>query len=109
MTRILGRILSFFGIDLGFQKLTITLIEEEREGGYSIISSPELKGFSLMLEPAQLRDFRTFIDAIHEPLITYAAAYCNARDRAEAHAKALRMRGLEESKPKTYRAQLAAA
>lgn len=56
---------------VGFELRTITLIGEQQDDGYIFITSPELKGFSLMLEPDEDKNLATIISAVHEPLITY--------------------------------------
>lgn len=73
-----AKILSLIGIE----GMTITLNGEEREGGYIFISSPELKGFSLLLEPGDYSDFKTFLDAVYSPLMIYMDAYQRASHSA---------------------------
>ncbi len=85
------RLLSLIGIE----RITITLEGEKREGGYIFLSSPELKGFSLLLEPGNYDDFKTFIDAVNEPLSAYMTAYSRARNIARN--KNLRLRGTKLS------------
>jgi hypothetical protein len=69
--------------------LAITLNLAERDGGYFFVSSPQLKGFNLLLEPGNYHDFRTFIDAVDEPLTEYMNIYQHAR---HAHREKLRIR-----------------
>jgi len=80
-------LLSWFGIE----RITITLKLEKREGGYIFISSPELKGFNLLLAPGNYNDFKEFVDAVHEPLTTYINAYQRAKKSARARQEALRL------------------
>jgi hypothetical protein len=84
----LGKLASFIGIE----STNITLIGEEREGGYLFISSPELKGFSLLLEPGDYSDFKNFIDAVFEPLTAYMNTYDEARRQARKIANRDRLR-----------------
>ena len=74
-------------------RFMITLKGEEREGGYLYISSPQLKGFTLLLEPKDYTDFKIFIDAVDEPLTNYLNAFEKARNAAR-HEK-LRLRSTE--------------
>jgi hypothetical protein len=92
----LDRLLSLFGIE----RITITLKAEERGDGYIFISSPELKGFSLLLGPGDYSDFKAFIDAVYEPLTTYMDAYMHALGtarRAQVRPENLRLRGTKMS------------
>jgi hypothetical protein len=66
-------------------KLNLT----EREGGYYFVSSPNLKGFSLLLEPGDYSDFKTFIDAVSEPLTSYMNIF---QEKRHAHREKLRLR-----------------
>ncbi|MGH6848123.1 MAG: hypothetical protein ACREC0_12020 [Methylocella sp.] len=74
--------------------MTITLIGERRDEGYIFIHSPELKGFSLMLEPDEY-DIKTFLDAVYDPLLTYIQAYHKALAKNEKP----RLRSIIESAP----------
>ncbi len=56
-------------------KFTITFIAHEREGGYTYITSPDLPGFTFMLEPGEERNIRKLIN---EPLMVYLNAYFKA-------------------------------
>jgi len=89
------RLLSWFNKE----RFTITLKGEEREGGYIFIYSPDLKGFSLLLEPGDYSDFKTFIDAIYDPLLAYLKLYFQARDTARKRHENLRLYAMEESAP----------
>ena len=60
----------------------ITLKREMREDGYVFIRVPELKGFTLLLEPGDYDNFKVFIDAIFDPLTNYLAAFDRARTAA---------------------------
>ena len=82
----LDRIRSF---NLFERPIAIKLNLEEREGGYFFVSSPQLKGFSLLLEPGDYRDFKTFIDAVSEPLTGYLNIFQEAR---HTHRGKLRLR-----------------
>ena len=54
---------------------TLTFTSCEREGGYRYITSPELPGFSFMLEPGEDTNILTFLDAIGESLVAYLHLY----------------------------------
>ena len=49
----------------------IVLLIEPREAGYSVVSSPDLPGFSMMLEPGETDDIQSLIDALTAPLKAY--------------------------------------
>jgi hypothetical protein len=101
----LAKILSWLRIESHPGGINITLIEEPREGGYTLIYSPELKGFALMLDQSQTKGFSEFSNAIEQPLLTYLDAYYTAKHEAE-RTKRLRLTGLNETRPMQYRAQL---
>ena len=95
------RLLAHFGI----RKITITLMLDEREGGYTYITSPQLPGFTFMLEPGEDENIRTFIDAIEEPLMAYLPAHF----KAELRTSNVHLTGIRQSKAKNYVAELAYA
>lgn len=97
----IDRLLSWFGI----KRMKITLNGVEREGGYTYITSPELPGFTFMLEPGEDENIRTFIDAIDAPLI----AYLGAHFRATSEEDQIQITGIRRSKPHNYVAELAYA
>jgi|SRR5215831_17432742 len=66
------------------ENFTINLIGERQSDGHMFISSPELKGFSLMLDPEHTKNIGTLMNAIHDPLLIYVEALCHARDKARA-------------------------
>jgi hypothetical protein len=72
MMALLNRFLGFLGL-FGRKLTKITFIGHEREGGYIYLNSPELRGFSFMLEPGE-NNLKTIIAAIDEPLRAYLAA-----------------------------------
>jgi hypothetical protein len=74
----------------------ITLNREKRDGGYTFISSPELKGFTLLLEPGDYDNFKNFIDATFDPLTNYLAAFDQARDAARRERPRLRSAKINE-------------
>ncbi len=90
---------------LGFRSIKITLIGHEREGGYVYITSPQLPGFTFMLEPGEEESIRTFIDAIFEPLSTYLDAHFKATSTVEH----VHLTGLRQSKSMNYVAELCPA
>jgi hypothetical protein len=83
---------------------TINLIGQPRPGGYVLIKSPELPGFSMMLERDQHAELGTFVKTIEAPLMAFIAAECHADDRA----KKLRMMGATRTDSTTYLAELCA-
>lgn len=52
----------------------IMLVIAPREGGYSLVSSPDLPGFAIMLEPGESDDIQSLIDALTAPLKAYLEA-----------------------------------
>ena len=101
-TSIIDRLLALFG----FEKFSITLIGHEREGGYTYITSPQLSGFTFMLNPGEEKNIRTFIDAIDEPLTTFLDAHFKAeasRDRP------VHLTGVQQSINEKFVAQVAFA
>lgn len=58
----------------------IRLIGENREGGYVFVHSPELPGFSFLLEPGEDKDLKTIMDALFEPLVAYLEAEIVAKN-----------------------------
>ena len=89
---------------INMERFIVTLNGEEREGGYFFISSPELKGFSLLLEPGDYTDFKTFIDAVDEPLTAYMNTYQKARNAARH--EQLRLRATTMSKDGSISAKM---
>jgi hypothetical protein len=63
---------SFFGL-FGRRATKITFIGHEREGGYTFLTSPELKGFSIMLEPGE-DNLKGILGALEQPLDAYLEA-----------------------------------
>jgi hypothetical protein len=51
-----------------------------REGGYSFVRSPDLPGFTMMLEPGEAADIKSIMDALYAPV----TAYLEAESRREA-------------------------
>jgi hypothetical protein len=84
---------------------TINLIGEPRPGGYMFLKSPELPGFSMMLEPNQHDELGEFVKAVESPLVAFISAEC----RADEHAKRLKMMGATQTDSTTYLADLCAA
>ena len=64
---------------IGIKTFSITLIGHEREGGYIYLNSPDLPGFTFMLNPGEDKSIRTLINAIEEPLSAYLEAHENAQ------------------------------
>ncbi|MEX2200664.1 MAG: hypothetical protein WD711_04650 [Dongiaceae bacterium] len=87
---------------------TITLIGNERGGGYTYLTSPELPGFSFMLEPGEADDIKKLMNVIHEPLSTYYSAY-SAHLRATSRKATPRVTGLREKKRMNFVAELRCA
>src|ERR1700730_16523584 len=92
---LLNSLYALFGRD----RFTITIKGEKREGGYIYIHSPDLKGFSLLLEPGEYGDIKTFIDAIYDPLLIYLKVYDQAKHHAKVRHENLRLYAMSESAP----------
>ena len=56
---------------LGYKKITLTFDVQPRNNGRHFLVSPELPGFSLMLEADDMKDLRSMTNAIWEPLSAY--------------------------------------
>ena len=81
--------------------LMIRLKGEEREGGYLFISSPDLKGFSLLLDPGKYDDLDSFIHAVNPSLTMYLEAYQSARNAA--HSERLHLTSANKDGPVSAR------
>ena len=55
----------------------ILLTIEPRPGGYSMVRSPDLRGFAMLLQPGEINSTATLITALSAPL----TAYLEAEDR----------------------------
>ena len=91
---------------LGFELRKITLIGEQQDDGYIFITSPELEGFSLMLEPDEDKNIATIINVVYEPLITYLDVLNDARHKATARKGRYEVRGFSMTAPHSYTARL---
>jgi hypothetical protein len=91
---------------LGFELRTITLIGEQQDDGYILITSPELKGFSLMLEPDEDKNLATIISAVYEPLIAYLGVLNEAGNKATARKGRYEVKGFNKTAPHSYTARL---
>jgi hypothetical protein len=49
----------------------IVLVIQPREGNYSLVTSPDLPGFALVLEPGEADDLQSIVDALSAPLQAY--------------------------------------
>ena len=87
---------------IGIRRIKITFIGHERGGGYTYITSPQLPGFTFMLDPGEERDLRAFVDAIEKPLMTYLVAHF----KAESRIRQVHLTGMRQSKAKNYVAEL---
>jgi hypothetical protein len=97
---LLDRILSFLGIGM-----KIHFHAEDQDDGYTFIRSPELRGFTLMLEHEQTKNIATLMNAIHDPFISYMMAFCRARNKAMAKDH-LKMKNFSETANHSYTARL---
>jgi hypothetical protein len=61
----------------------VRLSASPREGGYIFVNSPDLPGFSVMLQPGELDDFESLVAALGKPLEAFVNAEYHA---AQAHA-----------------------
>ena len=100
MMRKLNLILRFLGLGQ-FHVIRITLIGHPREGGYTYLTSPELPGFTFMLEPGEETDLRRMINALYEPLTFYLDAHIKGQARADS----IRLTGLRQTKSMNYIAE----
>jgi hypothetical protein len=91
---------------LGFELSKITLIGEQQDDGYIFITSPELRGFSLMLEPNEDKNLATIISAVHEPLIAYLDVLNEAENKATARKGRYEVKGFNKTSPHSYTARL---
>jgi len=57
---------------------TVRLNMAARAGGYAIVTSPDLPGFSRMLTPNDMRDTASIRAALQEPLTEFIVAEYNA-------------------------------
>ena len=96
---IIDRLLALFG----FEKISISLIGHEREGGYTYITSPQLPGFTFMLEPGEEQNIRNIIDAIDEPLMAFIDAHLKAGASMNKH---LHLTGFRQSNGNKFVAEL---
>ena len=76
--RVTGKLIGKFR-----KQQTIHLIGEEREGGYTYVTSPELPGFTLMLEPGEEASPQAFRAAVEEPLKMFIRAMIRAERATE--------------------------
>ena len=65
--------------DLFKKDRIIHLDGEVQDDGYLYVYSNDLKGFSLMLEPDQWKDFGSLIQSVEIPLLAYIDAYEDAK------------------------------
>jgi hypothetical protein len=84
---------------------TATLIGEAREGGYYYLTSPDLPGFTFMLEPSEADDVQKTIEAITPALQTYIIACMKAhaakiaKEEPRPRISYADLRGLHKRKP----------
>src|SRR5689334_15910968 len=105
------KLLSYLPFRLHLHMRRITLIGQEREGGYTFITSPDLPGFSFMLEPGETENFRSFINAIEPSLMVYLDAHFEAEAKAN-HPKRMehaRLTGIRRKDQTNYVAELCPA
>ncbi len=79
----------------------IRLIGKPRPGGYMLVTSPDLPGFSVMLHPNEHEDASTVCAVLSEPLKAFLTA--------EYRANKVRVTAVRETSPDSYLAELCAA
>jgi hypothetical protein len=84
------------------------LISEEREGGYLFVRSPDLPGFTMMLDPGADENIHTLMDALFEPLAAFIHASYMAGDKAPPQ-KAVNLTGFRRTSHANYVAELCPA
>lgn len=65
------------------KQVQVRVLCEMREGGYMRVTSNDVPGFRLMLEPSQAHDPKMLHRAISEALATYASIYFTAKEEAK--------------------------
>ena len=88
---------------LGIETISITLVGQKREGGYVFITSPDLPGFTFLLEPNEIKDIRALQKALDLPL----KAFLSARDAAQG--KSMQVKRIRQATPMNYVADLCPA
>jgi hypothetical protein len=91
---------------LGSEPNAITLIGERQDDGYIFITSSELKGFSLMLEPDEDKNLATLMNAVYEPLTGYLDALYGAGHKAITPKGRYEVKGFSKTSPYSYTARL---
>jgi hypothetical protein len=71
----------------------VRLCASEREGGYLFVNSPDLPGFSVMLQPGEIDDFDSFVAALAKPLEAFVTAEYRASQAIKNDGQ-VRIRGM---------------
>jgi hypothetical protein len=76
----------------------VRLSASAREGGYFFVNSPDLPGFSVMLQPGDLDNFDTMVAALGKPVeafvnAEYRAYLASQRIKDGAH---VRLKGMQQ-------------
>ena len=100
MHTMINRILGRLGLPI-----RINLIGHRRDGGYTYITSPDLPGFTFLLEPGEEKSLSTLINALEEPLSVYLVAHFKARHKADG----MKLAGLRRKASTNYVAELCPA
>lgn len=72
----------------------IRMVLSEREGGYGLVTSPDLPGFSVMLRPSELESFGSMTAAVSSALESFLIAECQA---VEKNNKKVHVRGMRQT------------
>jgi hypothetical protein len=83
----------------------IRLVFSQRGGGHALVTSPDLPGFSLMLDPNELENFGSMTAAVSGPLESFIKAECDAVEAS----KRMQIRGMRQTTDSNMVAELSAA
>lgn len=67
-----------------------------RAGGYIFVNSPDLAGFSIMLQPGDIDSFEAMVAALGKPLETFVNAEYRASQAAAQNTQQVRLKGMTQ-------------
>lgn len=73
----------------------VRLSATPREGGYMFVNSPDLPGFSVMLQPGDMDSFDSLVGALGKPLEAFVNAEYRASQSAREGAR-VRLKGMQQ-------------
>lgn len=100
----MGTIMRMWAVITGHKLIRLAL--SPREGGYVLITSPDLPGYSLMLHPGEMESFGSMTAAVSGPLEAFLAAEQQA---ARSNKKKVQIRGMRQTTDSNIVAELCAA